>query len=46
MDYRELNDFVDAAMANMNVCAQKLWEWQQQGNNDATFNSRKAYLQV
>ena len=39
MDYRELNNFVDAYTANADVCAQKLREWQQQGSNVATLKS-------
>ena len=27
MDYRELNKYVDAYTANVDVCAQKLGEW-------------------
>ena len=46
MDYRELNNFVDAYMANVDVCALKLWEWWQQGSNVATLDLRRAYLQV
>ena len=33
MDYRELNQHVDAFTANADVCAAKLREWCQQGSN-------------
>ena len=46
MDHRELNKFVDAYTVKVDICAQKLREWWQQGSNIATLNLRRAYLQV
>lgn len=33
LDYRELNEHVDAFTAHADVCAQKLREWRQAGSN-------------
>ena len=46
MDYRELNNYVDTYMANVDVCSQKLREWRQQGPNIAVLDLPSAYLQV
>ena len=46
MDYRELNQYVDAFTADADVCASKLREWRQQGANVSLLDLRKAYLQV
>ena len=51
MDYRELNEHVNAHMANAymvnaDVCAQTMREWQQQGPKAAIVDLRRAYLQI
>ena len=46
MDYRELNNHVEAFTANADICANKLREWRQQGSNVSLLDLRKAYLQV
>lgn len=46
MDFWELNQYVNAFMADADVCASKLWEWQQHGSNVSLLDLRKAYLQV
>ena len=46
MDYQELDKYVDAYMANADVCLQKLREWRQQGPNVAVLDLRCTYLQV
>ena len=45
MDYREINQYVDAFTANADVCAERMRECQQQGANVALLDLRKAYLQ-
>ena len=44
MDYRELNEHVDAFTAD--ICTAKLREWCQQGVNVALLDLQRAYLQV
>ena len=46
MDYRELNEHVNAYTANADVCAQTMREWQQQGPKAAIVDLRRAYLQI
>ena len=46
MDYRELNEHVNAYMAIVNVCAQTMREWRQQGPQVAIVDLRWAYLQI
>ena len=46
MDYRELNKYVDAHTANVDVCVQILREWQQKGSNVSVLDLHWAYLQV
>ena len=46
MDYRELNEHVDAFTADADVCTTKLREWHQQEVNVALLDLRRAYLQV
>ena len=46
LDYRELNQYVDAFTADADVCASKLREWRQQGANVSLLDLRKAYLQI
>ena len=46
LDYRELYGFVDAFIANAEVCMQKLREWRQQGINMSLLDLRNAYLQI
>ena len=46
MDYRELNEYVDACTVDADVCTAKLREWRQQGVNVALLNLRRPYLQV
>ena len=42
MDFRELNNFVDAYRDNAKFCAQKLREWRQKGSNVATLDLKRA----
>ena len=46
LDYRELNEHVDAFTARADVCAQKLREWRRAGSNVSMLDLRKAYLQI
>jgi len=46
MDYRELNEHVDAFTASADVCAHKLRDWRQQGSDVSVLDLRRAYLQV
>ena len=46
MDYRELNEHVNAYSANTDVCAQTMREWRQQGPKAAIVDLRRAYLQI
>ena len=46
MDYHELNEHVNAYMANADVCAQTMREWQQQVPQAAIVDLRQAYLQI
>ena len=46
MDYRELNEHVNAYTANMDMSAQTMREWQQQGPKAAIVDLRWAYLQI
>ena len=46
LDYWELNGFVDAFIANAEVCMQKLREWRRQGVNVSLLDLQNAYLQI
>ena len=46
MDYRELNEHVNAYTANADVCAQTMREWRRQGPKAAIVDLRRAYLQI
>ena len=46
MDYRELNEHVNAYTVNADVCAQTMQEWRQQGPKAAIVDLRWAYLQI
>lgn len=46
MNFRELNSFVDIFMANVNICAQKLWEYQREGFDVTILDLRSAYLKL
>ena len=46
MDYRELNQHVDAHTADADVCADQLRKWRRQGSRIAVVDLRKAYLQL
>ena len=46
MDYRELNEHMNAYMANVDVHAQTMREWRQQGPKAAIVDLRRAYLQI
>ena len=46
MDYRELNEYIDAFTVVEDVCTAKLREWRQQGVNVALLDQWRAYLQV
>ena len=46
IDYRELNEYIDAYTASADVCTQKLREWQQQGSNVALLALCRVYLQT
>ncbi|XP_043204508.1 uncharacterized protein LOC122371842 [Amphibalanus amphitrite] len=46
LDFRQLNEHVDAHTADADVCADKLRLWRQQGTAGALIDLRKAYLQI
>ena len=46
IDYRELNQYIEAYTANVDVCASKLQKWHQKGSNMSLLDLRKAYLLV
>ena len=46
MDYRGLNEHVDAYMAGVDVCAHKLREWWRQGLDVTMLDLRRAYSQI
>ena len=46
LDYWELNGFVEAFTANIEVCSQRLREWRRQGANVSLMDLKKAYLQI
>ncbi len=46
MDYHELNKHVNAYTANVDMCAQTMREWRQQGPKAAIVDLRWAYLQI
>ena len=46
MDYRKLNDHMEAYMACADVCSQKLRDWHRKGSDVLVLDLRKAYLQV
>ena len=46
MDYRKLNDHMEAYTARADVCSQKLRDWHRKGSNVLVLDLRKAYLQV
>ena len=46
MDYRELNEHVNAYMANADVCTQTMREWRQLGPQAAIVDLHQAYLQI
>ena len=46
MDYREMNEYVEASGAEADVCADKLREWRQFPANSSTMDIRDAYMQV
>ena len=46
MDYRELNEHVDAFNVDADICTAKLKEWHQQGVNVPLLDLQRAYLQA
>lgn len=46
LDYRELNQHIDAFTADADIYATKLWEWFQQGVNVALLALQSPYLQI
>ena len=46
LDYRELNEHVNAYTGNADVCDQTMREWRQQGPKAAIVDLRRAYLQI
>ena len=46
MDYRELNEHVNAYTANVDVCAKTIREWRQQGPKAAIVDLHRAYLKI
>ena len=46
LDYRELNGFVDAYTASVEVCAQKLREWRRYGVIVSLLDLRNEYLHI
>ncbi|XP_043222134.1 uncharacterized protein LOC122381710 [Amphibalanus amphitrite] len=46
LDYRELNDFVQAHTADSDVCAEQLRKWRRHGANVAVVDLKRAYLQL
>ena len=45
-DFRELNGYVDAYTAHVDVCVQKLREWEKKSSNVSVLDFRRAYLMV
>ena len=46
MDFREVNQYIDAYTGDADVCADKLREWRKMGPNVSVVDLAKAYLQV
>lgn len=46
LDFRELNEFIDAYTAEADVCSDKLREWRKQGVNVSVVDLKNAYLQI
>ena len=46
LEFRELNEYVDADTAHADVWGLKLREWRKKGSNVSVLNLRRAYLQV
>ena len=46
MEYCELNQYIEAYTADVDVCVNKLRQWCQKGSNVSLLDLRKAYLQV
>ena len=44
MDYRKVNQYVDAFTANANMCAEQMREWGHSGANMALFDLWKAFF--
>ncbi|KFD50239.1 hypothetical protein M514_08867 [Trichuris suis] len=44
MDFRQVNEYIDAFTANSDVCAEKLRQWRRQCTNVSIVDLRKAYL--
>ena len=46
LDYREVNEYVNASGAKADVCAEKMREWRRFPENSSTIDIRDAYMQV
>ena len=46
MDYREVNNHIEAYTAHANVCSQRLRDWRRKGSHVSVLDLRKNYLQV
>ena len=46
MDYRELNEYIEAYTADADVCAEKLRSWRRMGVDVAALDLKSAYLQI
>ena len=46
MDYREVNEYVDASGSKADVCAEKMREWRRFPVNSSTIDIRDAYMQI
>ena len=46
MDYRELNEHIEAYTADADVCAEKLRTWRKMGVDVAALDLKSAYLQI
>ena len=46
LDFREVNQYIDAYTGDADVCADKLREWRKMGTQVSMVDLAKAYLQV
>lgn len=46
MYFRELNTYINIFTADLDACAERLWEWCRQKENVLVIDLAKAYLQI